>query len=53
MDKVLDPDCTPLTQEDMSSLNDEQKFMCSVFYATSQTDRGKKFVREYEDECDA
>ena len=53
MDKVLDPDCATLTQEEMSLFSETQKFIQSVFSTTLQTDRGKKFVREYEEDFDA
>ena len=53
MGKVLDPHYTHLTQEDMNLSSEKQKFMHSIFSATLQTDRGKKFVREHEDDFDA
>ena len=37
----------------MSLLNEEQKFMHSVFSTILQTYRGKKFIREHEDDFDA
>ena len=37
----------------MSLFSEKQKFMCSIFSTTLQTDRGKKFVREHEDDFDA
>ena len=53
MDKVLDPECTSLTQEEMSLFSEKHKFMHSVFSTTLQTDRGKKFVREHQEDFDA
>ena len=49
MDKVLDPDYTPLMQEKINLFSEKQKFMHSVFFTTLQTDRGKKFVTEHEE----
>ena len=45
VDKVLDPDYAPLNQEEMSIFNEN-------FSTTLQTDLGKKFVREYEEDFD-
>ena len=48
--KVLDPDYKILTQEYMSLFNEKHKFMYSLFSIILQTDRGKNFVREHEDD---
>ena len=53
MDDVLDPYHIRLTQEDENLFNEKQKFMHFVFSTTLKTDRGKKFVRENEDDFDA
>ena len=53
IDDVLDPEHSPSTQEERNLFSEKQKFMCSVFSTTLQTDRGKKFVREHEKDFDA
>ena len=53
VDNVLDPGCAPSTQEKKILFSEKLKFMHSVFSTTLQTDRGKKFVREYEGDFDA
>ena len=53
MDKVLDPDYTPLTQENMNLPNEKQEFVHSVLPTTLRTDRAKKFVREHEGDFNA
>ena len=50
---VLNPNYTPQTEEDADIFHEKQKFMHSVFLTTLQTDRGKKFVGEHEDDFDA
>ena len=52
MDKVLNLDYTPLIQEHMNLLNEKGKFMYSMLSTTLQTDRGKKFFREHENDFD-
>ena len=37
----------------MSLFSDKHKFMCYVFSNALQTYRGKKFIREHEDDCNA
>ena len=37
----------------MSLFSEKQKFMCSIFSTTLQTDRGKNFIREHEEDFDA
>ena len=52
MCNVLDQNYTPLTQEEVNLFNEKHKLTHFIFSATSQTNRCKKFVREYEDEFD-
>ena len=51
-DDFLKPEYAPLNQEDMNLFNEKKKFMQSMFSTTLQTKRGKKFVREYEEDFD-
>ena len=51
-ENVLDPNCTPLTQEEVNLFNEKHNFMHYVFSTTLKTDRGKKFVRDHEDNFD-
>ena len=53
MDKLLDLDYTPLTQEEISISSKKHKFMCYVLSTTLQTDGGKKIVKEHEDDFHA
>ena len=50
---VLKLEHDPLTQEDMNLFNEKKKFTHLVFSTTLQKDRGKTFVREYEEDFDA
>ena len=45
---MLNPDCLPVTNNDVNLFIEKQKFMHAVFDKTLQTDRGKKHVREHE-----
>ena len=51
--EVLDVNFAPASNEDTELFTEKQKFMCSVFERTLQTDQGKAFFRQYETTCDA
>ena len=42
-----------MAADDVNLFKEKQKFMCAVFDKTLQTDRGKKHVREYENDYNA
>ena len=50
---VLNPDHSPATDPEIELFTKKKKFMCSVFAASLQTDRGKKYVREHEADFNA
>ena len=52
METVIDPNHMPLTQKEMNLFNEKRNSFI-LFSTTSQTDRGKKCVREHEDDFDA
>ena len=52
VDNVLDLHYAPRNQEEIKIFKEKQKFMCYVFSTTLQTDRGKNFVREHEQDFD-
>ena len=45
---MLNPDCRPLTADDVNLFKENQKSMCAVFDKTLQTDLGKKHARQNE-----
>ena len=51
-DKFLYLYYTPRNQEEINLFKEKQKFVFSVFSATLKNDRGKKFVREHEQDFD-
>ena len=50
---MLNLDYLPVTNDNVNLLKEEKKFMRAVFAKTLQIDRGKKYVREYEGDCNA
>ena len=50
---VLNPNYSPQTEEDAHIFQDIQNSMCSFFSTNLQTERGKKFVRENDDDFDS
>ena len=51
--EVLNPNYRAVTAEDKALFKEKQKFMHAVFDKTLQTDRGKKHVREHEEDFNA
>jgi hypothetical protein len=51
--EVLNPNYRAVTAEDKALFKEKQKFMYAVFDKTLQTDRGKKHVREHEEDFNA
>ena len=45
--EVLDVNFVPASNEDAELFTEKQKFMCSVFERTLQTDQGKASVRQH------
>ena len=46
--KALNPDCHPVSSDDVSMFKEKHKFIHAVFDKTLKTDRGKKLAREQE-----
>jgi hypothetical protein len=51
--EVLDPTYIPVTPEEKALFKEKQKYWFAVFVRTLQTDQGKAYVREFENELDA
>ena len=47
LEDVINPSFTPKSDDESKPFNEKQKFMCSVFKRTLQTDKGKSIVRKY------
>ena len=43
----------PLAPDDMSIFEEKKKIICSVFTTTLQTDRGKKFIKDHEQDSNS
>ena len=53
VDVVLDSKCQPSTPEQKALFVEQEKFMMSVFDATSQSTKGKQLVRPHYNKNDA